>query len=233
LGLRPRKPRADTLLDTRSLELGDRAENAGNEAPGGGRCVDPLTKGHKRDSSGLPVVKKQYQVAQISTEAIKSPAHDGIELMPPHVDGELIQGWPTILGTADAVVDVFDGAPSSRVYVASEFKELIFCCLVSRADACVNADSRRGLHAPSSTKIGAGTLTADRRPAYSGCGSGSLARANALAIRLPWNLPEKRLAIRTDSNVCLPGHPPVAAPLAFQLRNLDCVRHRWRIVAYL
>jgi hypothetical protein len=63
----------DTLLNARALELGDRAEHAGDEPAGGRAGVDLLAERDERHAARLPVIEQAHQVPLGAHETIKPP----------------------------------------------------------------------------------------------------------------------------------------------------------------
>jgi hypothetical protein len=59
---------------------------------------------------------------KVSTEAVQSPTHDGIDLVLPNIAGQAIKGGSLILGPADGMVDVFDTGPASCGCISAEFQ---------------------------------------------------------------------------------------------------------------
>jgi hypothetical protein len=138
----------DAFLNARALELGDRAEDAGDKSPSGGARVDSFTERHESHASRLPLVEKHNEVPQIPPQPIQAPADDGLNLVAAHGLSQLIQGGTAVLRTTDPVVDVLDGRPASGFDIPPEFEELVLSSLFVRTDACVNGDFHRHLLSP-------------------------------------------------------------------------------------
>jgi hypothetical protein len=70
---------SDALLDAPALELGDGPENVHLQLPG--RCggIDPLAKGHERNSPSLQVLEKRNQVLQVAARAVQPPADEHVK----------------------------------------------------------------------------------------------------------------------------------------------------------
>ena len=119
--LRPRACQAEVnaFLNARALELRDRAEHAGDEAPGRRARIDPLAERDERHAARLPVVEQEHEVPQVAAEAIQSPTDDAIHSMAPHIGDELVERRPTVLRAGDAFVDVLDRRPAAGLDVSA------------------------------------------------------------------------------------------------------------------
>ena len=71
-------------------------------------------------------------LAQVAAETIESPTDDAVHAMATHVGDELVERWPSILRTRDALVDVLDGAPAARGDVAAQLEQLVLRRLIMR-----------------------------------------------------------------------------------------------------
>jgi len=86
-------------------------------------------------------------VLQVPPEAVEAPADDDIESASLDVTDQVVERRPTILGAADAAVDVLGGGPAPRLDKAPEFLELILRFLVERADVGVDGSAHGNLRA--------------------------------------------------------------------------------------
>jgi hypothetical protein len=128
-------------LNPSTLELGNRAEHAGDEPSGGCRSVDAFAERHERHAAGLPLVEQQHEMPKVSAETIKAPTDDRVDLISAHGSCELVERRPTVLRTGHSRIDVFSGCPAARFYVPAEFEQLVLARLFLRTDPRVDSDA--------------------------------------------------------------------------------------------
>jgi hypothetical protein len=105
------------------------------------RAVDSFSHRDEPNTHRLEFIEQRHEVAEIPSEAVKSPTHQHVELPPLRRADQLIECGPAVLRTADSPVNELDGGPASRFDVAPEFLELVFRFLVQCAHSCVNRSS--------------------------------------------------------------------------------------------
>jgi hypothetical protein len=108
----------------------------------GRRAVDPLPHRDERDAERLEFIEQCNQVSQITSEPIEPPADQHIELPSSSCTQQLVEGGPTILGTADTAIDVLPGGPVTRCGVPTKLGELVLWFLIDGANASVDGGKR-------------------------------------------------------------------------------------------
>jgi hypothetical protein len=83
------------------------------------RAVDAFAQADERDSDMLQLFEHCDEVPEIPPKPVQSPTHEHIESPPFGVLEQGIEGWPTILRSADAVIGIFaERSPPTRTDVA-------------------------------------------------------------------------------------------------------------------
>jgi len=93
-----------------------------------------------------PLVHHGWEVRQVASETIESPADHGINLATARGEHEPIERRPAGLRPADALVYELDARwPTARHDVPPQFEQLILGVLLVGADAGVERDPHRAL----------------------------------------------------------------------------------------
>ena len=96
------------------------------------RRVDALAERDEADTERVKLVEQQDQMTEVSTEAVKTPAHENVELTALRVGHEPVEGWTPVLRPAHPTIDILDGRPASGLAVAAQFLKLVLWLLIDR-----------------------------------------------------------------------------------------------------
>src|SRR4051812_42253647 len=82
-------------------------------------------------------------MTEVSTEAVKTPAHENVELPAFRVGHGFVERGAFGLRPAHALVGGFDCRPAARLRVAPKLLQLILGFLLSAADASIDGTAHR------------------------------------------------------------------------------------------
>jgi hypothetical protein len=130
LGFRPCQASAHAFDDATALELCHRGKNVHLEFARRRRAVDALPKADERHAERLQFVEDEYEVLQVTTEAVEAPAHNSIAAPLACIREQRVQRRPPVFRAADTTVHERSRLPSASSCKASEFLQLIVRFLV-------------------------------------------------------------------------------------------------------
>jgi hypothetical protein len=128
-------PCSNPFNDPRSFKLPQGRENMELEFSRRGAEIYSFVETYERDPQRIQLVQQRNEMAQVSTQAIKSPTDQHIESPSAGLRDQPIQGGPAIFRAGHPMIDKLPHGESPLSAILPEFAELILGFLIQRAHA--------------------------------------------------------------------------------------------------